>query len=255
MFRLFALLACVLVPQLAAAQSEEIVLGLSRNEVAITATFDGSDVLIFGAIKRNAPAPEGGPLEVIITLAGPEQPVTVRRKERVLGIWANTDAVEVDSAPSFYAVATSAPLDSSLSAVEDLRHSISIPRVIRSVGAPDSVTDAESFSDAIIRIRAGAGLYQVLEGQVDVEEETLFRGQITLPAALTEGAYSARIFITRDGAVIDTYETEIAVFKAGLERFLFEMSRNQPLLYGLMSLAIAIAAGWLASAVFRIFQR
>jgi hypothetical protein len=72
---------------------------------------------------------------------------------------------------------------------------------------------------------------------------------------LTEGEYVARIFITRGGVVMDEYQTSIAVYKAGLERWLFEMSRNQPFWYGLMSLAIAISAGWLASAAFRIFAR
>lgn len=251
MGRLIALL-CLLAAPL---QAEEIVLGLSRDEVAITANFDGSDVMIFGAVKRDAPAPDGSPLEVIITLAGPSEPVMVRRKDRRFGIWVNTDAVEVDEAPSFYAVATSAPFRNALSEVEDLRYGISIPRVIRSVGAPGSISDAPAFSEALIRIRAGEGLYQVLDSQVDIEEGTLFRGQITLPAALTEGDYVARIFITRDGMVMDDYETSIAVYKAGLERWLYETSRNQPFWYGILSLAIAISAGWLASAVFRIFQR
>lgn len=233
-------------------KSEEIVLGLSRDEVAITATFDGSDVFIFGAVKRETTIPEGN-LQVIMTLAGPSEPVTVRRKERFLGIWANADAVEVDAAPSFYAVASSGPIAEVLTATEDLRYSVTIPQVIRSVGA--DVSDSANFTDALIRIRAGSGLYQVLEGAVDIEEETLFRGQITLPAALTEGAYVARIFLTRDGKIVDEYQTEIAVFKAGLERWLYETSRNQPLFYGIMSLAIAIAAGWLASAAFRAFQR
>ncbi|PVA07184.1 TIGR02186 family protein [Thalassorhabdomicrobium marinisediminis] len=258
MLRAFALLALMALPPLTAplpAQAEEIVLGLSHDEVAITATFDGSEVLIFGAVKREAPAPDAAPLQVIITLAGPSQPVTVRRKERVVGIWANTDAVDVDAAPSFYAVATSAPLDEVLSATEDLRHSITIPQAIRSVGAPGEVENAKTFTEALIRIRAGSGLYQVLENDVDLEEETLFRGQITLPAALTEGEYAARIFLTRGGEVIDIYETSIAVFKAGLERWLYDTSREQPFFYGLMSLAIAIAAGWLASAAFRVFQR
>lgn len=251
MLRLLALLTLLALP----AQAEEIVLGLSREEVAITATFDGSDVLIFGAVKRDAPAPDTGRLQVIITLAGPSRPVTVRRKDRILGIWANADAVEVDAAPSFYAVATSAPLREVLSNTEDLRHAITIPRVIRSVDAPDTVANARAFTEALIRIRAGANLYQVLENRVSVSEETLFRTNITMPAALTEGAYTARIFLTRNGQVIDQYDTTIAVFKAGLERWLYDMSRNNAFLYGLMSLAIAIAAGWLASAAFRLFQR
>lgn len=253
--RVLAIVIVFALPWATAAQSEEIVLGLSRDEVAITATFDGTEVMIFGAVKRVAPVPEGGPLQVIITLAGPLEPVLVRRKERVLGIWANTDQVEVDAAPSFYAVATSAPMGDVLTSVEDLRYGITIPRVIRSVGAPDTIADAATFTEALIRIRAGSGLYQMLESQVDIEDDTLFRGQITLPAALTEGTYTARIFLTRDGLVVDEYDAEIAVFKAGLERWLYETSRNQPLFYGLMSLAIAIGAGWLASAAFRVFQR
>jgi uncharacterized protein (TIGR02186 family) len=254
MMRILALIA-LFTTVAPVSQAEEIVLGLTRDEVAITATFDGSDVMIFGAVKRDAPAPNDAPLEVIITLAGPSEPVLVRRKERILGIWANTDAVEVDAAPSFYAVATSAPMTQVLSETEDLRYGITIPRVIRSVGAPDTVANAETFTEALIRIRAGEELYQILDSEVDLEEQTLFRGQITLPAALTEGDYVARIFITRDGSVVDEYVTSIAVYKAGLERWLYDTSRNQPLLYGLMSLAIAIAAGWLASAAFRMFQR
>lgn len=236
-------------------RAEEVVLGLSRDEVAITATFDGSDILIFGAIKREEPIRDDSNLEVIIALAGPSEPITVRRKERVAGIWVNVDAVEVDAAPSFYAVLSSAPMETALRQVEDLRHDITIPRAIRSVGAPMTVADAESFTEALIRIRAGADLYQVLENAVDLEEDTLFRGQVTLPANLTEGPYRTRIFLTRNGRVVDIYETTIAVNKVGLERWLYELSRNMPLVYGLMSLAIAIAAGWGASAAFRLFQR
>lgn len=236
-------------------RAEEVVLGLSRDEVAITATFDGSEILVFGAVKREAPIPDETDLEVIITLAGPSERVTVRRKARVAGIWANVDAVEVDAAPSFYAVLSSAALDTALNAVADLRYDITIPRAIRSVGAPMSVQDAEAFTEALIRIRERAGLYQVLENAVDLDEDTLFRGRVSLPANLTEGPYSTRIFLTRDGSVVDVYETEIAVNKVGLERWLFELSRNRPLLYGLMSLAIAIAAGWSASTAFRLLQR
>ncbi|MEO0389461.1 MAG: TIGR02186 family protein [Pseudomonadota bacterium] len=235
--------------------AEEVVLGLSQDQVAITATFDGSDVLIFGAVKREAPIPDGPPLQVVITLAGPSEPVTVRRKDRRFGIWVNTDAVEVDLAPSFYAVVTSGPLRDVLTETEDLRHKVSIPRAIRSVGAPMTITDAAAFSDALIRIRKSDDLYQLLEGQVDVEQQTLFRTGVSLPAALTEGDYVTRIFLTRGGEVVSQYTTTIDVRKVGLERWLFTLSREQPLLYGLMSLAIAIFAGWGASAAFSLLRQ
>lgn len=236
------------------ANAEEVVLGLSKDKISITTSFDGSDILIFGAVKREEAIPEGPPIEVIVTVAGPSTPLTVRRKEKRLGIWVNTDAVEVDRAPSFYAVQTSGPLRTVLKDVEDLRHKISVPRAIRSVGAPANISDSESFTEALIRIRSRSDLYQLREGAVTVSEQTLFRTAVRLPAALTEGDYVTRIFLTRNGEVISSYDTTIDVQKVGMERWLFELSRNQPLIYGLMSIAIAIAAGWTASAVFRMFR-
>lgn len=255
----WALLSLTLLALPATAQEggeadESVVLGLSQNRVSITANFDGSEILIFGAVKRETPVPPGPPLEVIMTVQGPSVPLTVRRKERKWGIWINADSIEVDSAPAFYAVATSGPFREVLSATDDLRHQISIPRAIRSVGAPSNVRDAQSFTRALIRIREANGLYQVHEGAVEVEQQTLFRASVALPANLTEGVYRTRIFLTRGGEVVSQFETPIDVQKVGLERFLFNLSRERPVIYGLMSLVIAIAAGWGAAAAFRIFR-
>lgn len=236
------------------AASEEVVLGLSKDKVAITATFDGSEILVFGAVKREAPISEE-PLDVIVAIAGPTEPVVVRRKEKRFGIWVNTEALEVDEAPSFYAIATTGPLDQVLSNVEDLRHKVTIPRAIRSVGAPRNVADAQSFTDAIIRIRSDNGTYSLQEGSVALDEQTLFRTSIKLPSNLTEGSYPARIFLTRKGNVVSLFETTIDVQKVGLERWLYNLSREMPLVYGLMSLAIAIAAGWGASAAFQVLRQ
>lgn len=249
MLRLVVLFLILAMP----AKAEQIVLGLSRDAVAITATFEGSEILVFGAVKRDRPIADDSTLGVIVTVAGPDTPVTVRRKDRRLGIWVNTDAVEVDAAPSFYAVATSGPISEVLRDTEDLRFRITIPRAIRSVGA--EVSDSRAFTEALMRIRTRQNLYQLLEGQVDLEEETLFRTAISLPANLTEGDYTARIFLTRNGTVIDEYDTTIPVNKVGLERWLYNLAHEQAFLYGLMSLAIAIAAGWGASAVFTLLRR
>ncbi|WP_298860464.1 TIGR02186 family protein [uncultured Sulfitobacter sp.] len=237
------------------AMAEEVVLGLSSDTVSINTNFDGSEILIFGAVKRDAPFPAEPPMEVIVTVSGPSEPVTVRRKEKKFGIWVNTDAVEIDSAPSFYAVSTSTLMGLSLSETEDVRHSVSIPRAIRSVGAPDNISNSETFTEALIRIKSKSNQYQLNEGTVSVDEQTLFRTSIALPAALTEGDYQTRIFLTRSGDVVAQYETSIYVRKVGMERWLFTLSRERAFLYGLLSLGIAIFAGWGASAIFSVFRR
>lgn len=249
MLRLLSLLLVLALP----AKAEEIVLGLSQDEIAITATFDGSDILIFGAIKRDAPAPTEGDLGVIVTVAGPDLPVTVRRKDKRLGIWVNTESVEVDVAPSFYAVATNKPLTEILNDNEDVNTRISINRAVRNVGPAEG--GGTHFEDALIRIREGKSLYQTLPDAVWVEDDTLFQTEIALPANLTEGDYVAEIYLTRGGNIVDLFSTTIPVKKVGLERWLYTLAHENAFLYGLMSLAIAITAGWTASAVFSLFKR
>ena len=139
MIRALVLLLGLALP---AAAQEVIVSGMSQNRVSITADFDGSEILIYGAVKREAPPPPGAPLEVIVTVEGPATPVAVRRKDRVAGIWINNASVHIDSAPSFYAVATTGPLDYILSDIDNLRYGITIERVIRAIGISDEAEKA-----------------------------------------------------------------------------------------------------------------
>ncbi len=234
------------------ARGEEVIAGLSQSRVSITANFEGSEILVFGAVRREAPVPRTGQLHVIVTIQGPSTPVTVLRKSNVAGIWMNTDSVHVDQAPSFYAVATTGVFSDALSHTEDLRHRVSVPQAIRSVGAV--VEDSPNFTEALIRIRERGTLYQMLEGAVQLERSTLFRTRIQLPANLTEGFYITRILLTRNGEVLDRYETGILVTKVGLERFLFVLAHERPWIYGVLSIVIAGLAGWGASAAFQ-FRR
>ncbi len=236
-----------------ASAAEEVLAGLSQTRVAISTDFRGSTILIFGAVKREEAIPED-PLQVIVTIAGPSTPLVVRKKDRRFGIWINTESVTVDRAPSFYAVATSADWPASLSEVEDLRNKVSVNRAIRSVGAPRGIVDAGSFTDALIRIRERQDLYQTRIGAVTLTEATLFETSIELPANLTEGNYTARFLLTRNGRVIDTHEEVIHVTKVGLERFLYNLSREVPWAYGVLALSLAILAGWSASAFFRYIR-
>ena len=252
MIRALALLLTLALP---AAAQEVIVSGMSQNRVSITADFDGSEILIYGAVKRDAPAPEGGPLEVIVTVEGPSTPLTIRRKEKTAGIWINRSSVNVGSAPSFYAVATSGPLDKILSSTENLRHKVSLDEVISDVGITAQAENSDDFITALKRIRIADGSYRLDDNSVILKEQTLFRADVQLPANLTEGAYRVRILLTREGKVVDSSEQRIFVHKEGLERFLFNMAKQQSFLYGLASLAMAVAAGWAASAGFRLLRR
>ncbi len=235
----------------AAHAQETIIVGLSQSNVAITANFSGSDILIFGAVKRDGPLPDNaGPLDIAIVVEGPLQHVTVRRKEKKLGIWINTDSLDVEQAPSFFTVATTGPLEEILTDELRKEHAIGLEYAVR-LPEHDLAPDTETFNEAIARIRVANGLYSEREGAVSFGAETLFNTDIELPSNLVEGDYTAKIFLIRDRQIIGQVAVQISVRKTGLERWIYNLAHEQALIYGLLSLLVALVAGYGASEIFR----
>lgn len=253
MARLALLLALLAVAGTATAE-EEVISALSQNRVSITANFDGSEIFVVGAVKREEPIPEDSDLDIIVTVAGPQQPVIVRKKERRLGVWVNTQSVEVEQVPSFYAVASTRSLKNILSEAEDDRYRISVERVLGPAAEQLTAAGSDQFVEAIIRIRQVDGLYTVAPGTISLAEDTLFGTHIALPANLVEGDYRVRSLLIRDGQVVDTNNSAIFVRKVGLGRLIYHYANEQPLLYGIFAVILAIATGWVASAAFRRFS-
>ena len=251
MRRLAAVLALCAAPALA---QERVVADVSQNRIAITAGFDGTELFVFGAVARDAPA-AAPPPDVVVRIAGPDQPLIVRRKDRRFGVWVNSAAERVGAAPSYYAVAATGPLRETLSFTEDLRHRVSLEHALRLVDADSAGAARQAFLDAVVRLRRASGLYALAPGGVALSDGTLFRASFALPANIVEGAYAVTVLLTRDGAVIDSYETEIDVAKAGLERWLFETAQRRPWLYGALAILVALAAGLAASELFRWLKR
>lgn len=256
MTAVWRLLALLLALAGTAAAQESVVTGLSADEISLNATFDGSELFLFGAIRREGPPPaEAGPLNVIITLKGPPRDITVRKKERRLGLWINADSVKVRRAPSFYAVATTFPLNQILSQTEQLRYGIGMDQAVRRVGGHESLTDTTAFTEALVRLKEGNGSYVQADQAVAIAEETLFQTRIEMPANLVEGDYAAEFFLVRDHEVIYKGESLIRVEKTGIERWLYNLSVREPLVYGIGSVLLALAAGWLAATAFRLARR
>lgn len=236
--------------------TERVIAALDQNRIAITAGFDGTEIFVYGAIARDRlPGPQDADIGVVVQIAGPSAPVVVRRKQRTLGVWVNRDLEVIDAAPSYYAIATSGPFYDTISHTEDLRRRISLEHALRFVGARSAGATRAAFLDAVVRLRREAGLYVIAPGGVEVIEGTLFSTRFVLPANIVEGGYSARVLLTREGAVVDVFDAQIDVAKAGIERWLFDLSRQRALLYGLMAIAVALTAGLAASEAFRWLKR
>ena len=95
-----------------AACAERLVVLLSNHQVMITSNYTGVELVLFGSVERDTAGPAPGkPYDIVATVTGPRESLRARRKERVLGIWVNTQSRTFVDPPSYLAVLASRPLD------------------------------------------------------------------------------------------------------------------------------------------------
>ena len=239
------LVMAMLVPA-SSARAQDLIADLSSHLVSITTDFTGAQLLLFGAVE--------GEGDIVVVVTGPMEEVTVRHKERVAGIWVNADSMTFTGVPNFYAVASSQPLDKIASPEVRRRQQIGAENldllpIARDRGAPPERIRA--FREALIRAKQQQRLFTSKAGAVTVISKRLFRSQISFPSNLATGPYTAVVYLIRDGEAVHAQTTPLLVEKSGFGAEITRFAHRQSAVYGIVAILVAVAAGWIAAAVFR----
>ncbi len=243
------LLVALLCVASANARAEDLVSGLSQDQVQIASNYTGTDLVVFGAIEaRDASA--GGTPDVVVVLRGPEGSMIVRRKVRIAGVWINRDAMRFGGMPGFYYVASTRPLAAISSAQNLERYQIGLANVEPRSESTHVPAKAEPYRLAAIRERAREGLYGETTN-VEFLSYSLFRVRVPIPATVPRGSYTADVYLFRDGNVISAQSTPLFVEQTGIERQIYNLAHERPFWYGLATVLMAMAMGWLSSLVVR----
>lgn len=244
-----ALILAFAVPTRAAAPVR-LLTDISQNRIDIVYTFKGAELLVFGAIlyPRGSVPDERPGLAVVVR--GPVEPITLRKKARVAGIWINTDSVRFDTAPGFYAVATSAPIHTLVDERNASIWEIGLDYLQLSPTSGDS-GEIATFTRGLVDLRRRSGLWSEQEGRIGITQNILYQARIAIPAAVPVGAYTAEIYLIRHGKVIARAATPITIDKSGFERWVYVAAQKNGLAYGLVAVALALLAGWGAGLLVR----
>ncbi len=237
------------------ATAQEVVADLSHHLIAITTEFTGTAVTLFGTLED-----EG---DVAVIVRGPSEPVTVRQKDRVAGIWINSASLTFEQVPSYYSVAANRPLDRIARPSVLSRHGIGlgylsfpvrglVPRMAGEVASPENDTATIAmFREALIRNLQDDDLYVDELGVVTFLGPRLFRATIEFPANVPTGQYTVSVYLFRDGDIVTAQTTPLVVSKIGLGAEIFDFSQRHAAAYGLLAIVVAVFFGWLASVLFR----
>jgi len=237
--------AALLLVAAPAPAEEDLVSGLSQDIVQITSDYTGTDLIVFGAVEQPV---ENGVGDVVVVVRGPDAAMTVRRKDRLAGIWIN-DARARFVLPSFYFVASTRPLRQ-IAAEETLaRYELGLSRLHADPLASDG--DPAPFVAALVRAEARSGLYRQNPAGVEMLGATLFRVRVPVPAAVPRGSYNVEVYLFRDGNVVSAQSTPLYVDQTGFERRLYDFAHSRPLYYGVATVLLAVFLGWASTLFFR----
>jgi uncharacterized protein (TIGR02186 family) len=235
------------------AQREPILVPeVSQHEVQVRQGFTGTELLLYGAILDPAGTRAGRDYDIVVVLKGPTEAIRLREKQKVAGIWINAASTAFRSAPSFYALASSRPIDTIVDERTAAIYELGLSWLqLSPIGVIDPKEQAR-FSAGLVDLKRRHQLYKEDQTGVTISEQVLYQARIGLPSSVTTGTYTAETFAIARGQVIASATSKIEVRKLGFERFVAEFAERWGLLYGLVAVAMSVGMGWLAGRVFAL---
>jgi uncharacterized protein (TIGR02186 family) len=180
--------------------------------------------------------------------------MVTRRKARRFGIWINTDYRQFLQVPGYLALFANRPFGEIASPEVERRQQLGLDNVLLTQRVGTDYADVvpnDPFRRAFVRLQEQHGLYREDTSAVTFLTPTLFRTGIPLPAQVPIGTYQVEIKLFSDGTLVTRTETAFEIVKVGFEQFVANTARQNGFVYGLVTAAMALMTGWMASIVFR----
>ncbi len=237
--------------------TETVQADVSTRNVAVTSSFTGTEIVVFGAVDNSRqPGPGSGYYDIVVVIEGTSSRVSVRKKAQMGGIWLNTRTAKFDDVPSYYAIWSTRPLDEIASEATMIGYEIGFDHVrMTPAGGTENVgsssllpaTDGGEFRKALVRLKTNSGLYVKDDFGVAFIGRSLFRANIVLPANVTVGPFDTRVYLFRNEKLLSQYNVRLNLEREGIERHVHDFAFGWPAIYGMCTVLIAMMAGLAAA--------
>jgi uncharacterized protein (TIGR02186 family) len=99
-------------------------------------------------------------------------------------------------------------------------------------------------------------LYSIDANKIDFLDETLFKVALNFPKNILQGIYNVEIYLIRNDNLLSFQSIPIYVNQVGINAKIVNFAINQPMIYGIVAILIALFFGWIANfIVTKIFRK
>jgi len=195
--------------------------------------------------------------DLIIKIAAPGGHQLLRKKGKVAGLlWMNVGELKFDHVPSMYSLHSTKKISDILSGEERDQHLIGYESLARQTDIQPvaNESDKTKWFDEFVKYKEASKLYSQSEGDISLSvnagEQHYFVSS-PWPYQAAPGEYIVTVYAVKDKKVIGTAETKVLVEQAGLVKSFASMAKNSAALYGVISIAAALVAGFGVGLIFR----
>ncbi len=244
-------IAAAILPAAINAAEPRLVPDVSQRKITIQSSFTGAELLLFGAILYPQGVAPQDQIDVAVVIRGPTRPITVREKRKFAGIWVNAESTDFQSAPTYYAIASSRPLKQIVDAKTAAIFELGLNRLQLSPNGEIDSVKQRRFAEGLVDLNQRKGVYRQDDNSVNITGQVLYRARLVIPSSVPVGRYVAETLLIRKGRIIVADDNvEITIGKAGFEQFITLLAQHYSLLYGTLAVLISLGLGWFAGFVF-----
>jgi uncharacterized protein (TIGR02186 family) len=238
--------------QLASAKPASAMLTAKANHDHITIDFfyHGSTVSVKG---------ESDPgVDLVIKMTSPEGHQVLKQKGKVGGLlWMNVGQLKFEQTPNFYAVYSTKKLDEMMNREEQEKYVIGYPALAKHVEVtPVANADEKArWFDEFVKYKEDSKVYACSFGKITTTAKPDGSQEYYIltdwPYQAAPGAYLVTVYAVKNGKVIEQAETKVNVEQVGIVKTLATMAKNSAAFYGILSIGIALGAGFGVGLIFR----
>ena len=234
------------VPQEASAN---LTLKANRDHIKVDFLYHGSTVTVSGQVERDA--------DLMIKISSPEGHQSFKKKGKAAGVlWMNIGDIEFDHTPNLYFLHSTKTLEEMLSPEEADANTIGYSALGKHMDIAPVTDENEKtkWFKEFVKFKESSRLYAISSGKISLSQKSDlqdFSIKLDWPYEAPPGDYIVTVYAVRGGHIIEKAEAKVLVEQVGIIKTLSNMAKNSGAVYGLISIAIALGAGFGVGLVFR----
>jgi uncharacterized protein (TIGR02186 family) len=222
----------------------------NHDHITIDFFYHGSTVSVRGESDPN--------VDLVIKITSPEGHQVLKQKGKVAGmLWMNVGQLKFENTPNFYGLYSTKKVDEILKPEEMAKYVIGFPALEKHVEITPVANEEEKamWFDEFVKFKESSKVYAYSFGKITTTVNANGRQEYSIltdwPYQAAPGDYLVTVYAVKNGKVAEQAESKVNVEQVGIVKTLATMAKNKAAFYGILSIGIALGAGFGVGMVFR----